>query len=161
MQYPLGRCIAALVENTPCRQCSKLVSAATAVCPHCGAPKPAVREWKGEGYEWKSASHWMGEPVVHVAFGNGADGRPRTARGVIAIGQRAVGGIAIGIVAAGLVSIGMVSVGVFSFGVVALGAFLAVGGNAIAPVAIGLVAAGYAVGGVATFGWKVLFSAMK
>jgi len=103
LQYPRGRCIAALVENIPCRQCSKLVSAATAVCPHCGAPKPAVREWKGEGYEWKSAGRWMGEPVVHVAFGNGADGRPRTARGVIAIGQRAVGGMAVGIVAAGLV----------------------------------------------------------
>lgn len=149
------------MENIPCRQCSQLVSTATAVCPHCGAPKPAVREWKGEGYEWKSASRWLGAPVVHVAFGNGSDGRPRTARGIVAIGQRAVGGVAIGIVAAGFVSVGMVSLGVFSFGVVALGAFLAVGGNAIAPVAIGLVAAGYAVGGVATFGWKVLDSAMK
>jgi hypothetical protein len=149
------------LEEIPCRECSAPVDPRLAVCPQCGAPRPAQREWVGEGYEWKSAAQWMGGPIVHVAFGNGRDGRPRTARGIIAIGQRAGGGVAIGIIAGGFVSIGLVSVGVFSFGVVAIGAVLAVGGNAFGLMSIGVVAVGYKVGGVATFGVKTLFSLMK
>ncbi len=144
-----------------CRQCAAPVDPRLAVCPHCNAPRPAQREWVGEGYEWRSEFAWMGSPLVHIAFGNGRDGRPRTARGVIAIGQRAVGGVAIGILAGGFVSLGVISIGVFSLGVVAVGALLAVGVNALAPLAIGVVAVGYAVGGVSTLGWKILFSVTK
>jgi hypothetical protein len=153
--------MAGLMENISCRECGASVSAEVVVCPQCGAPRPAQREWAGEGFEWKSAWQWMGGPVVHVAFGNGRDGRPRTARGVIAIGQRAVGGVAIGILAGGFVSLGVVSVGVFSLGVVSIGALLAVGVNALAPLAIGVVAVGYKAGGVAAVGWKILFSTVK
>lgn len=142
----------------PCRDCTMPVSGDVAVCPHCGALRPARREWAGEGFEWKSRALWMGVPVVHVAFGNDHAGRPRTARGVIAVGQRAAGGVAIGILAGGFVSFGVVSCGVFSLGVVSIGALMACGVNALAPLAVGVVAAGYKVGGVATFGWKLLFS---
>src|SRR5262245_39417351 len=121
------------METIPCRTCSAPVAADAAVCPQCGAPRPAQREWEGEGYEWKSSWLWMGAPGVHVAFGNGRDGRARTARGVIAIGQRAIGGVAIGILAGGFVSFGVVSCGVFSLGVVSIGALAAFGVNAIAP----------------------------
>ena len=143
---------------TPCRQCAEPVDAELAVCPHCHAPRPAVREWHGEGFEWRSQTQWLGVPAVHVAFGNGADGRPRVARGVIAVGQRAVGGVAVGIVATGFVAIGVVGIGVFSLGVVAVAAGAAVGVNALAPFAFGVVAAGYVVGGAAAYGWKILFA---
>ena len=146
---------------TPCRQCAQPVDAGLAVCPHCQAPQPALPEWHGAGYEWRTQMLWMGEPVVHVAFGNGADGRPRVARGVIAVGPRAVGGVAVGIVATGFVAIGVIGVGVFSLGVVAVAAGAAVGVNALAPLAFGVVAAGYAVGGVAVFGWKILFAVAR
>jgi len=149
---------AARMPLIPCRQCAQPVDAQLAVCPHCHAPRPAVREWHGEGFEWRTQMLWMGAPVVHVAFGNGADGRPRVARGLIAVGQRAVGGVAVGIVAAGFFAIGVVSVGVFSLGVVAVAGLAAVGVNAIAPVAIGVVAMGYVAGGVAALGWKILFA---
>lgn len=149
------------MEDISCRDCAAPVASDAAVCPHCGAPQPALREWKGAGFEWKSRVFWMGSPLVHIAFGNGGDGRPRTARGLIAIGQRAIGGAAVGIMAAGFVSIGVVSAGVFSFGVVSVGALAAVGVNAFAPFAVGVVAVGFTVGGVAAFGWKILFSVVK
>ena len=143
---------------TPCRQCAEPVDDQSAVCPHCHAPRPAVREWHGEGFEWRSRGQWMGVPAVHVAFGNGADGRPRVARGLIAVGQRAVGGVAVGIVAVGGIAVGVVGFGVVSLGVVAVALGAAVGVNALAPFAFGVVAAGYVVGGVAAYGWKILFA---
>jgi hypothetical protein len=149
------------MNSIPCRECAVLVSDDDAVCPQCGAPRPAQREWKGEGREWQTRALWMGMPVVHVAFGNDRSGRPRTACGVIAIGQRAVGGVAIGILAGGFISIGVVSAGIFSLGVVSVGGLMALGVNALAPFAIGVVAIGYKVGGVAVIGWKVLFSVAK
>ena len=146
------------MPDIPCRQCAQPVDAHTAVCPHCHAPRPAVREWHGEGFEWRSQAQWFGVPAIHVAFGNGADGRPRVARGVIAVGQRAMGGVAVGIVATGFIAVGVVGIGVFSFGVVAVAAGAAVGVNALAPLAFGVVAAGCVVGGVAAYGWKILFA---
>ena len=149
------------METIPCRDCATPVSGDAAVCPHCGAPRPALREWNGAGFEWKSQFLWMGMPLVHVAFGNDRDGRLRTARGVIAIGQRAVGGFAMGIMAAGFISVGVVSIGVVSFGVVSIGALAAAGVNALAPFALGVFAVGFTAAGVAAFGWKVLFSVTK
>jgi hypothetical protein len=144
--------------SVPCRQCGEPIDPRLALCPHCDAPRPGQAQWHGEGFEWRSRAQWMGAPVVHIAFGNGADGRPRVAGGLIAIGQRARGGVAIGIIATGFVAIGVVGLGIFSIGVVAIGAVAAAGVNALAPVAVGVVAAGYTVGAVAPFGWKILFS---
>jgi len=136
-----------------CANCGNPLPPRFAVCPQCGA-----RKIVSHGYEWKSAGTWMGEPLIHIAFGSDPTGRPRTARGVIAIGQRAFGGIAIGIMAGGIVSIGIVAGGIFSLGVVAVGMVAAVGVNAAGMLAVGVVAAGWKVGGVAVFGEKVLFS---
>lgn len=140
-----------------CRQCRQEVSGDPVTCPHCGAPRPARAEWRGEGFEYKSARSFGAWPLVHVAFGIDRDGRIRTARGVIAIGQRAVGGVAIGILSLGIVSLGVVCGGVISLGVVAVALALACGVNAIAPVAFGVVAFGFVAGGLHPLGWKILF----
>jgi hypothetical protein len=144
-----------------CRDCRREVSPDAFSCPHCGAPRPARQDWNGEGYEWRSATSLGRWPLVHIAFGIDRAGKVRTARGIIAIGQRAVGGIACGILTLGVVSCGVVCGGVFSFGVVAIGLLLACGVNAIAPVATGVVAIGFVSGGVSAIGWKILFSAVK
>jgi len=149
------------MPTVPCRQCRAPVNADDPTCAHCGALQPGRAQIEAAGYEWKSRLRWMGYPLVHIAFGHDDQGQSRTARGIVAIGQRAVGGVAIGIVAGGFVSLGVVSVGVFSIGVVSVGALFACGVNAIGALALGVVAVGYKVGGVATFGSKVLFSVTK
>ncbi|MEO7319748.1 MAG: hypothetical protein ABIZ56_12225 [Chthoniobacteraceae bacterium] len=138
-----------------CRECAQLVISDAPKCKKCGALRPGDPDWKGEGYEWKSRGTWMGYPLVHVAFGCNARGRPRTARGVIAIGQRAIGAVAVGIVSAGIVAIGVAACGVLSLGVVSIGLACALGVNAIAPLAIGVTAIGIVAKGVAPVAWKV------
>ena len=145
----------------PCRDCSDPVSLDAVTCPQCGAPRPALREWNGEGYEWTSAATLAGWPLVHIAFGIDRAGKVRTARGIVAIGQRAIGGFAIGILALGVVSCGVVCAGLASFGVVAVGLVLACGVNAVAPMAFGVVAVGVMAGGVQAIGWKILFSVTR
>lgn len=145
-------------DNAPlprCRECRAAVAADALTCPRCGAPRPARAQWDGEGFEYRSARTFAGLPLLHVATGIDRDGKVRTARGVIAIGQRAVGFVAIGIVAGGIVALGVVSGGVIALGVVAVGLALAGGVNVAAPVAFGVVAFGYAAGGVHAIGWKV------
>jgi hypothetical protein len=149
------------MEIVPCRECGAPVKVEDPTCLECGAVQPGRAQIEPVGYVWESEGQWMGLPLVHIAFGHDDLGKARTARGIIAIGQRAVGGVAIGIVAGGFVSIGIVSVGIFSLGVVSIGALMAAGVNAIGTLAIGVVALGYKVGGVATFGSKVLFSVAK
>jgi hypothetical protein len=92
------------------------------------------------------------------AFGCDEIGRPRTARGIVAIGQRAVGVVACGIIAGGMFSIGFVAIGFFSLGVVSIALGCAVGLNAIGPVAIGVTAVGAVAGGLAPFGSRILFT---
>jgi hypothetical protein len=142
----------------PCRDCAQTVSLDAVTCPNCGAPRPAVQDWNGEGFEWKSAATFAGWPLVHIAFGLDRARKVRTARGVIAIGQRAIGLVACGILALGVVSLGVVAGGVISLGVVAVGLLLAGGVNAFAPLAFGVVAVGLMSGGVTAIGWKILFS---
>lgn len=149
------------MNTIPCRDCSLEVSLDAVTCPQCGAPRPALREWNGEGYEWKSAATLGGWPMVHIAFGIDRAGKVRIARGIVAIGQRAIGGFACGILACGIVSCGVVCGGVISLGVVAVGLLLACGVNAIAPAAFGVVAMGAVVGGVSAVGWKILFTVAR
>ncbi|MES2572343.1 MAG: zinc-ribbon domain-containing protein, partial [Verrucomicrobiota bacterium] len=87
------------MNTTSCRACGTPVDADALTCPECGAPRPARAEWHGEGYEWKSELTWMGSPLAHIAFGIDREGKVRTARGIVAIGQRAVGVIACGVIA--------------------------------------------------------------
>ena len=145
----------------PCRDCAEPVNLDAVTCSQCGAPRPALREWNGEGYEWKSTAALAGWPLVHVAFGIDREGKVRVARGIIALGQRAVGGVAVGILALGVISCGVVCGGVASLGVVAGGLVVACGVNAVAPIAFGVVAVGVMAGGVQAIGWKILFSVAR
>jgi predicted Ser/Thr protein kinase len=104
------------------------------------------------GYEYRSKRTVFGVPLVHIA--NGIDpstGRPRVARGIIAIGGQAIGGVAVGGGAFGVLSIGGGSIGVVAFGGAAIG-LVSIGG-----MAIGLLAAlgGWAIGGFALGGGSV------
>jgi hypothetical protein len=140
-------------EPDLCRNCGSEMPPRYAVCPQCG-----VRQGEPAGYEWKTTGTWLGEPFVHVAFGSDETGRPRIARGIVAIGQRAHGVVAIGIVAIGGLAIGLVGLGLVSVGVLAVGLGAAFGINAIGFYAIGVLGAGYIAGGVKAIGWKILFT---
>jgi len=142
-------------ETTTCQNCEREVPNEALTCPPCGAP----RESKSPGFEWKSRGTWAGQPLVHIAFGCDESGRARTARGIIAIGQRAVGVVACGIIAGGMLAIGFVAIGFFSLGIVSIALGCAAGVNAIGPVAIGVTAIGAVAGGLAPFGSRILFTA--
>ena len=144
-----------MIASAQCRECGQAVAPEAPKCKKCGALRPADHAWKGEGFEWQSRGTWMGYPLVHVAFGSNARGRPRTAQGIVALGQRAIGVIAIGIVAGGGIAIGVASFGILSLGVVSIALACAIGVNAIAPYAIGVTAIGIVAKGVATVAWKI------
>ncbi len=110
-------------------------------------PGSAARGWYGS-YEYRSKRTLFGLPLVHVANGiDPATGRPRVARGIVAIGSVAIGGFAMGGVAIGGLAFGGVSLGLVGIGGVAVAGF-ALGGLAIGMIALGGAAAGYvAVGG--------------
>lgn len=105
------------------------------------------------GYEYRSGAALGNWPLVHVCAGlDPATGRPRVARGVIAVGNVAVGAVAVGGVALGLVSLGGLAIGLLlAIGGAALGTGVSFGGLAFGAVAIGGGAIGfsYAVGGAA------------
>jgi hypothetical protein len=106
----------------------------------------------GLGYEYRSKATLFGWPLLHVTKGvDPATGRPRVARGIIAVGDVAMGGIAVGGVAVGLLALGGLGLGFLALGGAAVGA-VAVGGAAFGWYwAFGglAVALGYAVGGLA------------
>jgi hypothetical protein len=130
-----------------CRDCSREVSSAAPVCPHCGARFPADAAWSGTGIDWRSQRTWLGYPLIHVAFGHDARGRRRVARGIVAVGQYAVG----------LVTVAQFGVGVaFGFGQFVCGA-TALGQFAIAALfGVGQFATGYVAVGQVAAGWYVL-----
>ncbi len=113
-----------------CRECQHEVSTTALACPHCGAPDPSRKAWRGWGIEWKSKTAICGYPLVHVAFGRDAEGRLRVAKGFIAIGQFAIGVVTIAQFGVGMLFgfgqfiIGLNAVAQFAFAaVVGLGQF--------------------------------------
>ena len=138
-----------------CRYCGEFLDGRTAApAVEVGAPV-TVRLGAGAlrvGYEYRSKATLFGWPLLHVAQGvDPATGKPRVARGIIAIGDVAMGGLAIGGFSAGLVAFGGLAVGFLALGGAAVGA-VAVGGAAFGWYwAFGglAVALGYAVGGLA------------
>lgn len=92
------------------------------------------------GLEYKSSRTVRGIPLVHVNVGLGR----RTAKGIIAVGNKAVGVISagflsVGVISAGLLCAGVLAIGTLSAGIIALGA-VAAGVLAFGGVAVGVVA---------------------
>ena len=127
-------------EATKCRYCGEFLN---------GRPTPRNLE---VGYEYRSRAEIAGLPLVHIAQGiDPATGRPRIAKGIIAIGNLAIGLVAIGGLALGGISLGGLSLGALAFGGVA-GGITALGGVSVASyLAVGgmAISLNYAMGGLA------------
>jgi hypothetical protein len=133
--------------------------------PPTGAPfQPAVARHSLAAHEYRSALSLGGLPLLHIVWGpDPFTGRPRTARGIIAIGDRAAigvvalaGGYAIGSVAiAGGCGIGLIGVGGVGIGVLLAVGGLAIGGLALGGAALGVVALGGAAAGYYALGGGV------
>ncbi len=103
------------------------------------------------GFEWKTRVGLFGIPLVCIAYGADETGKPRIAKGFIAIGRIAVGGLAIGQYAVGLIAIGQVVLGIVGFGQLALSLVVGFGQAATGFFAVGQFVIGkYARG---QFGW--------
>jgi len=110
-----------------------------------------------QGYEYRSKTEFFGIPLVHIASGRDPEtGRTRTAKGIIAIGDKAVGGIAIGGASVGIVAIGGAAFGLIALGGAAAGVLLALGGAAAS---IGCSLGGGAIGLLALGGLAIGFNA--
>lgn len=128
-------------------------------CPECGKPivDVLVREKHafgaaGRSKRYESEARLFGLPVISIAMGPDEFGRPGTAKGIIAIGDRAIGGIAAGGASVGVVAAGGIGVGVCGMGGMGVGALVAMGGGAVGT---GLSVGGGAVGAIATGGGAV------
>jgi len=139
---------------------------------HADAPKTPLKSSAAgvlpagsetNSFEYRSKSTVFGLPWVHIAVGLPRwNGRRRSARGVLAIGDsaqgvvavgsRAMGVIAMGTFATGILPFGLFSFGVFSVGAFSLGLCVSYGVISIAYGAIGAVAAGIHVRGCYSFG---------
>ncbi len=132
-----------------CRYCGEFLDGRNQ--PQFGVPPHRLGTYYW-GYEYKSSMELFGLPFVHIAQGfDQATGRPRVARGIIAIGNMAIGVIALGGIAIGGLTFGGLSLGLFAIGGLAAGA-ITLGGLSIGV----LFAAGglalsvfYAIGGIA------------
>lgn len=94
------------------------------------------------GFEWKTRARLFGLPLICIACGSDEQGKRRTAKGMIAIGQYAVGGIAVGQFAIGLIALGQFAFGIAAFGQLALGMLTGWGQLAIGVFAVGQVVVG-------------------
>jgi hypothetical protein len=88
-----------------CRDCQHEVSEQAMACPNCGAPYPALAQWDGHGFEYKSPLTFFGLPLLHISFKYRPRRGPVVARGIIAIGQFAVGIITVAQFGIGVVSV--------------------------------------------------------
>jgi hypothetical protein len=136
----------------PCRVCQREVSSEAAFCPHCGAVQPGNPQWRGPGFEWRSAQTIYGYPLVHIAFGKDERGRLRVAKGIIAIGQFALGLITVAQFGVGL----LFGFGQFILGLTAVAQFAGGLWFGLGQIATGYVAIGQFVladVGLAQFGY--------
>ena len=127
-----------------CRECQKEISSEARNCPHCGAPFPARKRWKGSGFEWKSKQTFYGYPLIHVAFGRDAQNRIRVAKGIIAVGQFGIGLITFAQLGIGvLFGLGQFILGLTGVAQFAITGLFGIGQFATGYIAIGQLALGY------------------
>lgn len=111
-----------------CRHCGEFLDGRLRTSGTTGVHVPAAFF----GYEYKSALTILGVPLVHIAQGiDPKTGRPRVAKGIIAMGNVAIGVVAMGGIAIGGLTLGGLGIGVLACGGLAVG-FVAMGGAAIA-----------------------------
>ena len=97
----------------------------------------------GTGRDVRTKSGIFGIPWVHVASGTDpATGRPRVAKGIVAVGPTAIGVVAVGLRAFGLMPVGLVAIGAMPVGLVALGGL-----------ATGLLGVGLMTSALMSFAW--------
>ena len=158
------------LEREPGRRYQHASEVKTEFDTICGVSSQPARPVYG--HEFRSKTTLFGLPLVHIASGlDPATGRVRTAKGILAIGDRAIGvvaigggaigGVAIGGAAVGLLSLGGLSIGILAaVGGLAIGGF-AFGGGAIGAVAIGGAAVGYYAFGGEAWGQYILSSTVR
>ena len=140
------------LEKEPARRYQHVSEVRTQVQTIVSTPgqRAAVCPAASMGFEYRSKRTLWGLPLVHITRGMDPEtGCPRTAKGIIAIGDRAKGVIAFGGLAVGGVTFGGLSVGLISFGGCAVGLLAALGGLAVA---LGCAVGGGAVGAIALGG---------
>jgi hypothetical protein len=114
-------------------------------------PVPAGVSKAANGFEWKTRTRILGLPLICIAFGADKRGRPRVARGFIALGQFAVGIVVIAQFGLGFISLGQVAVGVAAGGQLAVGMLTGMGQVCVGTFAVGQVVLG--VYGRGQVGW--------
>jgi hypothetical protein len=146
---------------TLCRECKKEVSPNAAMCPSCGAPKPADPEWNGWGFDWKSQATFYGWPLVHISVGKDKNGKLRVAKGWIAIGQFGIGAVTIAQFGIGVIfGLGQFMLGIVAVAQFAVALLFGLGQFATGYIAIGQIAVGYYAlcqAGFATHLWSQKF----
>ena len=107
------------------------------------------RAW---GWEWRSRASLFGVPLVHVAFGQDAQGRMRLAKGIVAVGQFAIGVLTLAQFGVGMLAgVGQLVFGTVAVGQFALGTLLGIGQFAVGIIAVGQFVVGYF--GLGQVGW--------
>ena len=107
--------------------------------------KQTAAKTKLPGIEYKSSRTFKGVPLVHINLGTGR----RTAKGIVAVGNKAVGVVSVGFISVGAASCGILSAGLLTIGCICAG-LVALGSGAAGLIAFGAFAAGWlSFGGVA------------
>ena len=101
-------------EMKKCRECGHQVSEQAMLCPGCGTPYPARKNWNGWGFEYKSKISFLGWPLLHISFKYRPNRIPVPAKGIIAIGQFGVG----------LINISQFGIGIFCLCQFGIGAYV-------------------------------------
>lgn len=118
-------------------------------------------------YQYESKRKFLGMPLLSISIGfDDPDGKPRHARGVIAIGNKATGFVALGIfrarglfvvapIAVGLGAVSIAGIGLICVSVVGLG-IVSVSVFAVGYLAVGILALGYKCVGIVAIGHEVV-----